>query len=29
VTHCFYEIQKIILDRGLQPVTLDDVFRRA
>jgi peptidoglycan/xylan/chitin deacetylase (PgdA/CDA1 family) len=28
VTQCFYAIHKIILDRGLQPVTLDDVFVR-
>jgi hypothetical protein len=29
VTNCFYEIQKIIHERRLQPVTLDDVYRRA
>jgi len=29
VTECFYDIQKIIEERSLQPVTLDDVFRRS
>lgn len=28
VTHCFYEIHRIIDERQLQPVTLDDVYRR-
>ena len=28
VTNCFYEIHKILNERALQPVTLDDVFRR-